>query len=118
MMGFLWAMGALSPKMAYGENGQVARKVMQAISPQRTEMKSSSSSTGKGQRFGEQTSNSTGDNDAAGQSTQLREELTAIATHDDAKLATALVGSYAANYEIIREGLNGAQACLSSSPME
>ncbi|MET9960048.1 hypothetical protein ABZ128_13465 [Streptomyces sp. NPDC006326] len=31
-------------------------------------------------------------------------------THDDAKLATAVLGSYTANYEILREGVNGVQA--------
>ncbi|MFB7983148.1 hypothetical protein [Streptomyces vinaceus] len=65
---------------------------------------------GKGQRSGELTSNSIGDKDAAGRSSQLWEDLTAIAAHDDAKLATAVLGSYTANYEILREGVNGVQA--------
>ncbi|WP_030759423.1 MULTISPECIES: hypothetical protein [unclassified Streptomyces] len=53
-----------------------------------------------------------------GQASQLRDDLAAISTHDDAELATAVLGSYTTNYEILREGLNGVQVRITiTNPM-
>ncbi|MGW6574031.1 hypothetical protein ACWGAN_17855 [Streptomyces sp. NPDC054945] len=65
---------------------------------------------GNAPRSGESTSSSIGDKDAAGRPVQLREGLTAIATHDDAKSATTVLRSYTANHETLRVGVNGVQA--------
>ncbi|MFE5860584.1 hypothetical protein ACFQ77_08480 [Streptomyces virginiae] len=59
-----------------------------------------------------------GDKDGSGKTSQLRDDLAAISTHDDAKLATAVLGSYTTKYEILREGLNGVQARITiTNPM-
>ncbi|MBT2449511.1 RHS repeat-associated core domain-containing protein [Streptomyces sp. ISL-43] len=114
-VGVLWALGMLEPEMTYGENSPVARDVMKSdlTAAHRNQI-------GKlfyegGQRSGELTSNSIGGKDEDGQSSQLREDLTAIATHDSAKLATAVLGSYTADYEVLREGKNGVQARITIS---
>ncbi|KJY15846.1 hypothetical protein VR46_45500, partial [Streptomyces sp. NRRL S-444] len=74
MVGFLWAMGALSPKMTYGEDSQVARDVMKSDLTAAHRNEIGQLFYGKGQRSGELTSNSIGEKDAAGQSSQLRED--------------------------------------------
>ncbi|MFE3559550.1 RHS repeat-associated core domain-containing protein [Streptomyces sp. NPDC059193] len=109
-VGVLWAFGMLQPEMTYGENSQVARDVMKSdlTAGHRNEI-------GRlfyegGQSSGSLTSNSIGKKDDAGESSQFLEDIRAIASHDDAKLATAVLGSYTAEYEILREGRNGVQA--------
>ncbi|MFJ6050528.1 hypothetical protein [Streptomyces sp. NPDC092307] len=85
------------------------------ISLQRTEMKSGSSSTETVRGLvsrppAPSATRMRPTGRPAGLPVQLREGLTAIVTHDDAKPATTVLRSYTANHEILRVGVNGVQA--------
>ncbi|MFK0237708.1 hypothetical protein [Streptomyces vinaceus] len=113
-----WALGMLPPEMTYGENSPVVQDVLKSDLTAAHRYQIGNRFYGAGQRSGELQQNYIGDKDGSGQASQLRDDLAAISTQDDAKLATAVLGSYTTKYEILREGLNGVQARITiTNPM-